>query len=228
MLRGAEAESTGKIGPNAISQLEAVLRERLGSERTEHIFGAAGLVDYLQRPPTRMIDERDVARLHCTVRRSVPVAEARNIMSDAGDRTGSYILANRIPRPVVFLLRRLPAAWSSPLLIKAIARHAWTFAGSGIFRINRDIVRRSMIVARIEHNPVVALENSAYPICDWHAAVFRRLFTELVDEATQVTETACCAAGASECIFEIRRRGLSEIVGQATTDYDVRAGRKPR
>lgn len=199
-----DAAATSRIGPNAITQLQSVLLGRLGRMRTERIFAATGLAEYLQRSPTRMVDEHEVARLHCQVRRSLATIEAREIMTVAGDRTGSYILANRIPGPVVFALRRLPAAWSARLLINAISRHAWTFTGSGRFEISRRPGRRSTMVARIEHNPVVALEKSAYPICDWHAAVFRRLFRELVDERTEVTETRCCSQGAPDCRFEIR------------------------
>ena len=200
------ADLAGRIGPNAITQLEAVLLERLGRVETARLFDNAGVAYYLEQPPTAMVDERDVARLHHQVRLALPVPEARRILFEAGDRTGRYILANRIPRPAVFVLRHLPALLSARLLTRAIARHAWTFAGSGAFEIRRHAGRR-LITAEIDRNPVVALdtrEPSESRICHWHAAVFQRLFRELVHAATTVDETDCCAAGAPACRFEIQ------------------------
>ena len=196
----------GRIGPNAITQLEAVLLERLGQAETARLFANAGVAHYLGQPPTTMVDERDVARLHHQVRIALPAPTAREILLEAGDRTGRYILANRIPRPIVFVLRHLPASLSARLLTRAIAKHAWTFAGSGAFEIRRH-AGRGLITAEIGRNPIVALdtrEPSESPICDWHAAVFQRLFRELVDASTTVIETDCCAAGAPACRFEIR------------------------
>ena len=191
-----------RIGPNAITLLEAVLNERLGRLETRRIFVAAGIAHHLEQPPARMVDERDVARLHRQVRQILPAQPARTIMHEAGDRTGRYILANRIPGLVVLGLRLLPAALSARLLMRAISQHAWTFTGSGTFEIRYD--RGPVITALISKNPVVMLESSAEPICAWHGAVFQRLFRELVDSTATVTETDCCAAGAPACRFEIR------------------------
>lgn len=189
-----------RIGPNAITQLEAVLVERIGRRETARIFADAGVAHYLEQPPSDMVAERDVASLHHEVRRTAP--QAREILREAGDRTGRYILARRIPRPVVFALRRLPAPLSARLLTRAIGQHAWTFAGSGSFEMHHAPER--IIAARIARNPVVALDTSAEPICAWHAAVFQRLFRELIDPAMAVDETDCCAAGAPACRFRIR------------------------
>ena len=199
----------GRIGPNAITQLEAVLQARLGQAETARLFAGASVGHYLQQPPAAMVDERDVARLHHQVRIALPVPEARKILLEAGDRTGRYILANRIPRPIVFVLRHLPASLSARLLTQAIAKHAWTFAGSGAFEIRQN-AGRGPITAEIGRNPIVALdtrepaEPSESLICDWHAAVFQRLFRDLIDASTTVSETDCCAAGAPACRFEIR------------------------
>lgn len=200
---GDPAELAGRIGPNAITQLESVLQARLGRQETARLFTRAGVDHHLRQPPAGMVDERDVARLHHQARRALPPPEAHRILVEAGDRTGRYILANRIPRPVVLVLRRLPASVSARLLARAIARHAWTFAGSGAFEIRHN-AEPGLTIAEIGHNPVVALDTSETPICGWHAAVFQRLFGELVDPATTVHETDCCATGAPACRFEIR------------------------
>jgi divinyl protochlorophyllide a 8-vinyl-reductase len=61
-------------------------------------------------------------------------------------------------------------------------------------------------VFEIADNPLVRGEVSQAPLCDWHAAVFRRLYSVLVDPRIEVRETACCACGDAACRFEVRRR----------------------
>lgn len=199
---GKAADIAGRIGPNAITQLQPVLRTYIGAAATAELFAGAGLARYVNRPPGGMVDEREVARLHRQVRRTLPAQAARSILAEAGDRTGRYILANRIPGPVKVVLSHLPATWAARLLTQAIRKHAWTFAGSATFDMGR--ANATVIVARIARNPVVALDRGDGPICVWHAAVFQRLFRTLVDEAITVTETECCAAGDPACRFEIR------------------------
>ena len=199
---GKAADIAGRIGPNAITQLEPVLRTRIGAAATAELFAGAGLAHYVDRPPGGMVDEREVARLHRHVRRTLPAHAARTILTEAGDRTGRYILAHRIPGPAKFVLGHLPAAWAARLLTQAIRKHAWTFAGSATFDMGR--AKGSVIVARIAGNPIVSLDRGDRPICVWHAAVFQRLFRTLVDEVATVTETECCAAGDPACRFEIR------------------------
>ncbi|MBU1188227.1 MAG: bacteriochlorophyll 4-vinyl reductase [Gammaproteobacteria bacterium] len=201
-----EMSAPALIGPNAITQLQRVLQQQLGWSDTQRIFAAAGLAHHLQQAPESMVDEREVARLHRQVRRHCVPWQAREIMRLAGDRTGAYILANRIPKPVVWLLRHMPAAWSVPVLMRAIRRHAWTFVGSGDFRMGRQHGTSQLIIAAIRANPVVALDTADQPICHWHAAVFQRLFRELITDATTVSETRCCAAGDELCEFRIQLR----------------------
>ena len=92
------------------------------------------------------------------------MAEVRLALTKAGDRTGRYILANRIPKPATLLLGVLPASWASTMLTQAIRKHSWTFAGSAAFKMNR--AHGGMIVARIANNPIIALDRSDSPICD--------------------------------------------------------------
>jgi len=202
-----ELEPTAVIGPNAISQLQTALLHELGWTQTSKLFAAAGLLHYLQKSPEAMVDEREVARLHRQVRLHCQARQAKTIMATAGDYTGQYILANRIPSLVAWVLRGLPALWSAALLMQAIRKHAWTFAGSGSFSIARDARAQSgIITARVGRNPVVALDSSTVPICDWHVAVFQRLFRDLVSTDTMVTEKTCCAAGDEFCEFRIQLR----------------------
>jgi divinyl protochlorophyllide a 8-vinyl-reductase len=59
------------------------------------------------------------------------------------------------------------------------------------------------VVLLIEGCPICRGAHAAAPICDYYAATFLRLFTRLVHTRAVVRETACAAAGAGACRFEI-------------------------
>jgi divinyl protochlorophyllide a 8-vinyl-reductase len=111
--------------------------------------------------------------------------QAGAILSKAGQGTADYILAYRIPGPAKALIRALPAPLGARLLTAAIARHAWTFTGSGRFKVTTH----APLTVEIAHNPL------AFPgrPCAWHAAVFARLYRSLVWPEAQV-ETVEAAA----------------------------------
>ncbi len=196
------ADTAARIGPNAIIQVAAALRATVDDECLRQIFAAAGLSDCIDHPPEAMVDETAVARLHQTVRATLPATLATEIMTDAGRRTGEYVLARRIPAPVRVVLPRLPVFLARKLLLKAIRGNAWTFAGSGQFSVQDD---GSSCRVAIRTNPVVSGEVAAEPVCHWHSAVFATLFQRLVASDFQVFETECCAAGSEVCRFDIRR-----------------------
>ncbi len=189
--------AAGRIGPNALLQLAQVLERAGGVGLREAVFAAGGV----QGLPAldAMIPEGPVAAVHQALRARLP-DRAAALSDEAGARTADYILAHRIPKPAQTLLRLLPPSLSAPLLAQAISRNAWTFAGSGAFRV---VTTRPMVFA-IADNPVVRGEVSGTPVCHWHAAVFRGLFAALVDPRARVAETACCACGAPACRFEVR------------------------
>jgi divinyl protochlorophyllide a 8-vinyl-reductase len=192
----------GRIGPNAVTRVAEVLVERFGSAPAARVFGAAGLAAYLDAPPTAMVDQEDVIRLHRALRTALGPA-ARGIAQAAGERTGDYVHDHRIPRPVRALLAALPAPLAARLLLAAITRHAWTFAGSGVFRVESTApVRLS-----IRGNPLCRDLTADEPQCDYYAATFERLFVRLVSPRARVREVACEAAGAPACVFEIRWDG---------------------
>ncbi len=194
MNAGGEA----RIGPNAILQLVPVLDDGLGVESREALCRAAGIVELPDG--SSMVDEAPIARLHQALRREAP-ALAPELARRAGVATGDYVLANRIPGFVKALLKLLPARLSAPLLARAIEKHAWTFTGSGTFRI----ASMNPMVFEIIDNPVVRGEHATEPVCDWHTAVFERLFRRLVADDYRAAETQCSAAGGDCCRFELRR-----------------------
>lgn len=183
----------GKVGPNAIIQLADVLADRLGLEERAAALRAAGLAKYLAADPERMTDEREAAALHRAVQARQP-RDWDELSWEAGERTAEYLLANRIPKGAQWLLRRMPAAWSAWMLLRAIRSHAWTFAGSGAFSAGME---RGGVVIAIAANPI------AMPGCPWHRGVFTRLFRELVSPRVMVRQEACCAHGAQACTFVI-------------------------
>lgn len=186
-------EPAHRIGPNAIIQVAEALRALHGEAVASRVFGAAGLSSLLDRPPDRMTDERLVAALHRTLHGLLPEGDAAEVSAEAGLRTADYLLANRIPRPVQWLLRALPARLAAPLLLRAVSRNAWTFAGSGhVF-----VTPGNPAVIEIEDNPVATAP------CHYHVAVFTRLFQTLVHPRAEAHETLCCANGAAACRFAI-------------------------
>jgi divinyl protochlorophyllide a 8-vinyl-reductase len=190
----------GRIGPNAITRVAEVLPGLIGERETRAVFERARLAGYLQAPPQSMVDEAEVTRLHQTLRDALGGPLAGLVARQAGQRTADYLLAHRIPRPVQALLKRLPAPWAARLLLQAIRRHAWTFAGSGEFtaRAGRPVV------LTIRGNPLCKGVVSDAPACDFYAATFERLFRALVHRDARAVEVACEARGDAECRFELR------------------------
>jgi divinyl protochlorophyllide a 8-vinyl-reductase len=185
----------GRIGPNAILQLVDVLERRGEFDLCHSVLEEAGG----SRPPrdAGMLPEADCAAVHQTLRRLAVGAEG--ILEEAGLATGDYILANRIPKLAQGVLRVLPGGLAAPILTTAIARHAWTFAGTGEFRVESS---RPLVVS-VARNPLVAGWRASTPQCIWHVAVFRRLYGRLVWPGVQVREVACCACGDPACRFEV-------------------------
>ena len=188
--------SSGRIGPNALTQLLPLLEKAGGPALRDGLLAEAGI--FTLPDTTGLIEEGPVARLHQALRASLPDL-APSLAWEAGLRTADYIIANRIPRPAVLLMQALPARLAAPLLLAAIAKHAWTFAGSGRFEV---LSCRPARVA-IHDNPVVRGEASDHPICHWHAAVFERLFSRLVHPGWCARESQCCAMAHAACVFEI-------------------------
>jgi divinyl protochlorophyllide a 8-vinyl-reductase len=193
----------GKIGPNAITRVAEVMHARLGLNATRALFAHAGLLHYLRQPPEHLVDETEVRALHGALREQLGDDDAAEVARSAGRRTADYLLAHRIPRLVQRLLKRLPARLAARVLLAAITRHAWTFAGSG--NVSADPGgRRKPVVLRIRHNPLCHGVSTAAPACDFYAATFERLFQMLVQPRSRVEEVACEACGDTECRFEVR------------------------
>jgi divinyl protochlorophyllide a 8-vinyl-reductase len=181
----------GLVGPNAVIQLAEALRDEPGA--AEQVFGRAGFSRLLRCPPDAMIDETIPARLFEALWRELSPGRAVRIAREAGRRTGAYVLANRIPAVARLALRALPPRMAAPLLLRAIRRNAWTFAGSG----HCSIAPGRPATITITDNPL------AMPGGAWHAGVFEQLFGALVSPGSRVVYSAARIDGRPACRFSI-------------------------
>jgi divinyl protochlorophyllide a 8-vinyl-reductase len=187
------ANADGMVGPNAIIQIAAALRAAGGEAKARQVFAAANLTALLSTPPEHMVDQAVAGCLHDALRNTIPGPEAERIARDAGCRTADYLLANRIPQAVQWLMKILPATLSARILLKAMQANAWTYAGTG----NVRTAPGNPCVLTITHNPL------AQPGCPWHCGVFERLFQTLVHNNAAVAYVSCRACGTDTCRFEV-------------------------
>lgn len=191
------AMGVARIGPNAIIRVAEALQACAGP--AAEVFAEASLSHYLTRPPTEMVPETEVIALQQALRGVLDQATASAVNHDAGRRTGDYLLAVRIPKAAQRVLRLLPPGPAARLLLAAVGRHAWTFAGSGQFSVTPG---RPLQVS-IADCPTCRGAATGYPVCDFYCGTFERLFQVLVSPRTRVHEVACGAMGAPACIFAI-------------------------
>jgi divinyl protochlorophyllide a 8-vinyl-reductase len=173
-----------RIGPNALLQVFNALEEAHGAQEATRLARLAGLAHHRERPPATMVDERDVVALHTTVRTRMATYQGNQILWRAGERTAYYILANRIPKPVQVLLRALPAKPASRLLLKAIAKNAWTFAGSGAFAFTAGKPATLTLTDCPACTEVYAQDER----CHYYAATLQGLFQALVHPRARIED----------------------------------------
>lgn len=188
-----ERSMPARVGPNAVIQLAGALADFEGEGEQWRVFAGAGCARLLSHLPREMIDEAIPARLFDAVRRCLPADRADAVLREAGARTGAYILANRIPGPAKMLLRLLPSPLAARMLLKAISKHAWTFAGSGVVSCSYG----RPLAMTIATNPL------ATPGCPWHTAVLEHLFRALAGRRIRVSHDACCRNAGTDCRFVI-------------------------
>lgn len=195
-----EAAPVAVIGPNAITRMAEALTARGGDALCRHVFARAGLSAYLAAAPAHMIPAADVALLHAALIETQGEAKAAEISSEAGRLTGEYLLAHRIPALAQRVLKKLPRALAARLLVRAIARHAWTFAGGGEFTYDFS----PQLILTLTGSPICDRLRTQEPACSYFAATFERVFGEMLGPSLRVKETACAATGAPACVFEVR------------------------
>jgi divinyl protochlorophyllide a 8-vinyl-reductase len=154
-----------------VLQTVAAMEARLGRAETRAILDDAQIAALPSGEA--MIPEVQALRLHRWLALHEPIGSF-GIAEDAGARTADYIIAHRIPRPAVWLLRHLPASAAAPLLMAAIRKHAWTFIGAGEFGAEGAW---RFTIDRSHADDAILPPDSLF---HWYAAVFTRLYRELV------------------------------------------------
>ncbi|MBY0337756.1 MAG: bacteriochlorophyll 4-vinyl reductase [Acetobacteraceae bacterium] len=186
----------GRIGPNAITRVAEVLAQ---DPRRGAIFAEAGIARHLLAPPDRMVEEGDVTRLHAALRARLGVPQARAVGRRAGEATAAYLLAHRIPRPMQAVLRVLPGVLASRVLMAAIGRHSWTFAGTARFSCDAG----NPTIVRLAGCALCRGARSDGPLCDFYGGCLDALFRHLVSPRARAVQVACAAAGDTCCAFRI-------------------------
>lgn len=198
-MKRADRHPPGRIGPNAILRIIEALESASGTPVAREVLERAGLTAYLESPPTAMVEEQEVRELHRALRETLGLEQARAVGRQAGRLTGDYLLANRIPPFAQTILRALPAPLAGRLLLKAIARNAWTFTGNGLFTYSPGRPHRLCIAGCAICEGALSEE----PLCDYYGATFERLFQVLVAPRSRVMEVQCQAQGHPACTFEV-------------------------
>lgn len=191
----------GRVGPNAIVQLVESMRATGREPLAAAVLGAAGRAAWVNDPPKDMISQKDAARVHALLWQLTDAEEAAVIIADAGRRTADYVTAYRIPPVARRILKILPASVAQRMLLRSIARHAWTFAGSGSFRIAPSAGVSFAIAA----NPLAGPGG-----CRWHEAVFTQLWRTFISERATVKELNCCAMGSTACEFRVFHSAVAD------------------
>ncbi|MFO1148672.1 MAG: bacteriochlorophyll 4-vinyl reductase [Alsobacter sp.] len=193
------AITAGRVGPNAITRIAEALSELDGRDLCRRVFSVAGLTHHLEAPPTAMVDENDVSALNVALYECLGMRRAEAVASEAGRLTGEYLLCNRIPAAAQAVLRSLPRPLAARLLVRAIAKHAWTFAGSGTFSYAFD----DGLKLRLERSPVCRHMQHHEPSCHYLTATFQRIFSAILGGGVAVEEVACSGSGAPRCVFAV-------------------------
>lgn len=217
------SDAEALIGPNAVTRTLDAVTERLGGRTAKTLREAAGIPASI---PEVMIPEQWFERLVAELRGRTPEDTSREILRAAGRATASYVRQNRIPAPARGLLRILPSRLALPILLRAVSRHAWTFAGRGDFsHADSHLVLSDPPTCRAASEGHAAPSAHVAPGADarsitsgttrgdassgvpggaYYEAAFEGILS-LAAPDVRVREVACIRAGAPACRFRLDR-----------------------
>lgn len=168
-----------RIGPNAIIQTVQALKEFCGVPQAIAILQKGDQAHLIDRLPSAMIDEQEFHALVWALVEQLGPAQTQQILRRSGQLTALYLLQHRIPKPFQWLLKVLPRRVGLTLLLTAISKHAWTFAGSGQF---------SFTVGKVPRLTITRVVQSSEAISGFYAGTFEQLLQTLIDARSQVQE----------------------------------------
>lgn len=184
-----------RIGPNALIQTVAAMRESLSEAQVAAVLDRCNQEHLLRESVTGMVAEQSFAGLVAALADQLGIERAHQILQRAGQRTADYLLAHRIPGLFQRLLGILPGRMALKLLLAAIGRHAWTFAGSGTFVYS--VARPSRIIVTSPIRPAAALYG-------FYGGTFDHLIRVLIDAQVTLESFASERAGWSECAYFVQ------------------------
>lgn len=146
--------------------------------------------------PKQPLQQDRVHDLHRALRRAYPDAAA-DIMRQAGIATAEGLIAHQLSSRAQSMLSNGPWTIAAWLLGRWAKQNSWTFAGSAQFTPVNGLE------FELIDNPLIRGETADQPLCQYHEALFGRLFQLLVDPNLVCREIACQATGAPSCRFVV-------------------------
>lgn len=196
------------IGPNTLVRTLEALADARGAELAGQLQAAAGLPDRVSLDG--LVPEAGFVRLVEVLHQALGPGPALDVLGSAGDATGAYVLAHRIPGVARRVLPLVPAFLSVPVLLNACRAHAWTFAGAGQMAWGRLRGGRGWAV-HLRDVPTCRDRSSLSPCGSFYRDAFRHLVDRLVRGSLEVEEDRCQALGDPHCTLLIRPEGRTAL-----------------
>jgi divinyl protochlorophyllide a 8-vinyl-reductase len=181
-----------KIGPNSIIQTVAALEAKYGRSEAEAILRRAGQGGWISNLPSEMTEESKFHELVCSLEKELGEKNTASILEDSGRRTAAYLLRVRIPGFFQKILKPLPPGMAFKLLLFAISKNAWTFAGSGEFSYSSG--KQPVITVRVTYPSLPVVGN-------FYLGTFETLLEELVNAKTAIASSIEKKGGAILCTY---------------------------
>jgi divinyl protochlorophyllide a 8-vinyl-reductase len=169
----SQTPAAHRIGPNAITRVAEVLREDYPEPEVERLFALADIAGYLAEPPQKMVDEREVTRLHGGPAHRI----GRGDRLAAGPRRGGCEPATTFWRTGFPLASRsscpgYPPGWPAGCCSAPSSVTPGPSPGAACWGVRKAFPPRLSIAGCcICHGA-----QSPMPLCDFYAAAIERLF----------------------------------------------------
>lgn len=194
MSASKPGDKAARIGPNAIIQTFNALSARLGEDRAHLIFKSANHEKYIGNMPTEMVSEAEFHALVDAILAAIGEQDTAGVLKDSGQRTADYLLKNRIPGIFQWLVRRMPERLGMKLLLFAISKNAWTFAGSGAFSFAVGESMAIRVRVRFPSEPVVAY---------FYGGTFDKLLCTLINPKVAIAIEAHSDQDGIDCFYPV-------------------------
>ena len=181
-----------KIGPNSIIQTVTALEENYGKSKAETILRKIGQGYLIGNLPKEMVEEIKFHTLVGALNKEIGSTATANILKESGERTARYLMRVRIPAPFQKLVKLLPPRLAFRMLLFAISKNAWTFAGSGEFRYSMITQPEISVKVTFPSQPVVG---------NFYLGNFTALLKEMVNPKTSIKADIQKAGSDIQCTY---------------------------